>query len=210
MRIYWIKAQAPRRVLALVKHLGLKAELVEVDLMAGGLKVLEYVTLNPNMKAPTMVDGDLVLWEASAIMAHLCIKQGSDMWPASDPAEQVEVLRWLSWNDCHWSPAVAPFYFQHIVKTTFGMGEPDSEFLKAKAADLARFARVLDQHLEGRRYVACGRLTIADFQLASMATYWRESEMPMEAFPNIVRWIDELERIPAWADPWPGDARAAA
>jgi len=210
MRIYWIKAQAPRRVLALVKHLGLKAELVEVDLMAGGLKVLEYVTLNPNMKAPTMVDGDLVLWEASAIMAHLCIKQGSDMWPASNPVEQVEVLRWLSWNDCHWSPAVAPFYFQHIVKTTFGMGEPDSEFLKAKAADLARFARVLDQHLEGRRYVACGRLTIADFQLASMATYWRESEMPMEAFPNIVRWIDELERIPAWADPWPGDARAAA
>jgi len=210
MRIYWIKAQAPRRVLALVKHLGLKAELVEVDLMAGGLKVLEYVTLNPNMKAPTMVDGDLVLWEASAIMAHLCIKQGSDMWPASNPVEQVEVLRWLSWNDCHWSPAVAPFYFQHIVKTTFGMGEPDSEFLKAKAADLARFARVLDQHLEGRRYVACGRLTIADFQLASMATYWRESEMPMEAFPNIVRWIDELERIPAWANPWPGDARAAA
>jgi glutathione S-transferase len=210
MRIYWIKAQAPRRVLALVKHLGLKAEFVEVDLMAGGLKVPEYVALNPNKKAPTLVDGDLLLWEASAIMAHLCIKQGSDMWPASNPAEQVEVLRWLSWNDCHWSPAVAPFYFEHIVKTTFGMGKPNSEQLNLKVPDLVRFARVLDGHLVGRRYVACGRLTIADFQLASMATYWRQSEMPMEAFPNIVRWIDELERIPAWANPWPGDARAAA
>lgn len=31
MRIYWIKAQAPRRVLALAKHLGIKAELVEMD-----------------------------------------------------------------------------------------------------------------------------------------------------------------------------------
>jgi len=210
MRIYWIKAQAPRRVLALVKHLGVKAEFIEVDLMGGGLKMPDYVAFNPNMKAPTLVDGDFVLWEASAIMAHLCIKQGSDMWPASDPAEQVEVLRWLSWNDCHWSPAVAPFYFEHIVKATFGMGKPRCEQLKAKTTDLVRFARVLDQHLEGRRYVACGRLTIADFQLASMATYWRESEMPMEAFPNIVRWIDELERIPAWANPWPGDARAAA
>jgi glutathione S-transferase len=210
MRIYWIKAQSPRRVLALVKHLGVKAEFVEVDMMAGGFKLPDYVALNPNMKAPTLVDGELVLWEASAIMAHLCIKQGSDMWPASDPLEQVEMLRWLSWNDCHWSPAVAPFYFQHIVKPTFELGEPDCESLKPKVADLVKFARVLDGHLEGRRYVACGRLTIADFQLASMATYWREAEMPMAAFPAIVRWIDELMRIPAWADPWPADARAAA
>ena len=38
MQIYWIKAQAPRRVLALVKHLGLKAEFVEVDMMGGGIQ----------------------------------------------------------------------------------------------------------------------------------------------------------------------------
>jgi glutathione S-transferase len=36
-----------------------------------------------------------------------------------------------------------------------------------------------------------------------MATYWRESEMPLQDFPNIVGWIDGLMRIPAWADPWP-------
>lgn len=203
MRIYWIRAQAPRRVLALVKHLGVKADFVEVDMMAGGFKMPDYVALNPNMKAPTLVDGDLVLWEASAIMAYLCIKQGSDMWPASDPGERVEVLRWLSWNDCHWASVVAPFYFEHIVKATFGMGEPDRDHLKLKAADLAKFATVLDGRLEGRRHVACDRLTIADFQLASMATYWRQSEMPMQAFPNIIRWIDGLMRIPAWADPWP-------
>lgn len=210
MRIYWIKAQAPRRVLALVKHLGVKADLIEVDMMAGGFKAPDYVVLNPNMKAPTLVDGDLVLWEASAIMAHLSIAAESDMWPARNPAEQVEVVRWLSWNDCHWSPAVSPFYFEHIVKATFGLGPPDSGSLKAEIPALMKFASVLDCHLEGRTYVACGRLTIADFQLASMATYWRESEMPLETFPNIVRWIDGLMRIPAWADPWPADARAAA
>jgi glutathione S-transferase len=203
MKIYWIKAQAPRRVLALVKHLGIEAELVAIDLKAGGLKAPDYVALNPNMKAPTLVDGDLVLWEASAIMAHLCIKAGSDMWPAHNPAEQVEVLRWLSWNDNHWVSAVGPFYFEHVVKATFGLGPPQREALPSKLPDLLKYAKVLDGHLAGRDYAACGRLTIADFQLASMATYWRESEMPMEAFPNIVRWIDSLMRIPAWADPWP-------
>ena len=90
MKIYWIKAQAPRRVLALVKYLGIDAELVEVDLKAGGLKAPELAALNPNMKAPFLVDGDFVLWEASAIMAHLCIKAGSDMWPAKNPAERYQ------------------------------------------------------------------------------------------------------------------------
>lgn len=203
MKIYWIKAQAPQRVLALVKHLGVKAELIEMDLMAGELKMPDYALLNPNMKAPTLVDGDFVLWEAVAIMAYLCIRENSDMWPAHNPAEQIEVLRWLSWSDCHWSQVVSPFYFEHIVKATFAMGPPDSGLLKATVPELVRYAKILDGQLQSRTYIACGRLTIADFHLASMATYWRESEMPLEAFPNIGRWIDTLNRIPAWADPWP-------
>jgi glutathione S-transferase len=203
MKIYWIKAQAPLRVLALIKHLGIEAETIEVDLMGGGLKTPDYAALNPNLKAPTLVDGDLVLWEASAIMAYLCVKSGSDMWPAHNPSEQVEVLRWLSWTDSHWSPAVGPFYFEHIVKTTFGFAEPDFASLPARVPELRRYAEVLDAHLNGRDWLACNRLTIADFQAASMAAYWRQSEMPFEDFPNITRWLDGLARLPAWADPWP-------
>jgi glutathione S-transferase len=203
MKIYWIKAQAPRRVLALAKHLGIKAELVEVDLKGGGLRTADYLGLNPNSKAPTLVDGGFVLWESSAIMAYLSIKAGSDMWPANNPAEQVEVLRWLSWNDCHWSREVGAFYFEHVVKATFGIGEPDRDSLKPKVAALSKLAKILNDHLAGRSFVACGRLTIADFQLASMATDWVRSEMPLEPFPEVVRWLDGLQRIPAWADPWP-------
>lgn len=204
MRIYWIRAQAPRRVLALVKHLGVNAECVEVDLMGGGLKTPEYSILNPNQKAPLLVDGDHVLWESSAIMAYLCVKQGSDLWPAHNPAEQIEVLRWLSWNDCHWAPSVAPFYFEHIVKSTFNIGPPNQESLQSALPNLLRFAQVFDAHLQDRTQVACGRWTIADFQLASMATDWRDAAMPFERFPNIARWLDGLARIPAWANPWPG------
>jgi len=203
MKIYWFKAQAPRRVLALAKHLGVDAEFIEVDMMAGGLRAPDYAELNPNMKAPTLVDGDRVLWESSAIMAYLCTKKESDMWPAHSPTDQVEVVRWLSWNDCHWAPAVAPFYFEYIVKGTFGIGPPDLELLKSSVANLIKYAKVLDGHLSGRHYVACDRLTVADFQLASMATDWRESDMPLKEFPHIVRWLDGLLRIPAWSDPWP-------
>jgi glutathione S-transferase len=158
-------------VLALVKHLGIAAELIEMGLMAGALRAPEYAALNPNKKVPTLVDGDVVLWEASAIMAYLCIKAGSDMWPAHNPSEQVDLLRWLSWSDSHWSPAVAPFYFEHVVKSTFAIGAPDHELLKSSIANFNEFAKMLNGHLQDRSYVACDRLTIGDFQLTSMAHF---------------------------------------
>ena len=207
MRLYWIKAQAPRRVLALIKHLELTIEVVEMDLLAGDLAAPDHAALNPNLKAPTLVDGDFVLWESPAIMAYLCLKAGSDMWPAGKPSEQVEVLRWLSWNDCHWGPAVAPFYFEHVVKPTFGIGAPDCGALTGKAVELVRYAAVLDRHLGGRDYVACDRLTICDFQLGSMVADWRMANMPLEAFSNVTDWIDRLADIPAWADPWPSQSK---
>ena len=203
MKIYWFKAQAPQRVLALVKYLGIKTEFIELDLMGGELQKPEYAHLNPNKKAPTLVDGDIVLWEASAIMAYLSIQAKSDLWPSANPLEQVEVIRWLSWNDCHWSTVVAPFYFEHVVKKTFGMGAPNYSLLKDSVTDFRKFAKVLDEHLAGKNYVALNRLTIADFQLASMATYWKQSEMPLNDFSNIKNWLEVLNRLPAWSNPWP-------
>lgn len=203
MKIYWFKAQAPRRVLALAKHLKIHAEFIQLDLMGGELQKPKITNLNPNMKAPILVDGDFVLWESSAIMAYLCIKTESNMWPAHNPQEQVEVLKWLSWNDSHWSKAVDTHYFEHIVKSEFGMGPPNRDAMQAQVPNFMKFAKVLDAHLQNKTYVACDRLTIADFQLASMVSYWKESEMPMNDFPNIIQWIDRLMKIPAWANPWP-------
>jgi len=204
MKIYWIKAQAPRKVLALAKYLDIEAEFIEAR--GGMLRTPEYAGLNPNRKAPLLVDGDLVLWESVAIMAHLCIQAGSDLWPAQAPTEQVQVLRWLGWNDCHWAPAVAPYYFEHVVKATFDLGPPDREALIGAESELHKHAHVLDAHLADRDFVACDRLTIADFSLAAMAASWRDAEMPMQSHPNVLRWLDRLQQIPAWAGPWPAKA----
>jgi len=208
MKIYWIHAQAPLRVLALIKQLGVDAELIRIDPTKGGLRSEDYTTINPNKKAPTMVDGDLVLWESAAIMAHICIKAGSDMWPTKNLSEQVQVLRWLSWNEGHWVGAVRPFYIEHIVKKKFNLGPPDASVIEKSTRNLIKFAKVLNAHLEGKDFVTCDRLTIADFSLASMARYWREAAIPLEDFPNIMRWLNNLEKLPAWANPWPEEEAA--
>ena len=60
MKLYWIKTQALRCVLALAKQLGVEIEFEEMDLLAGNMKTADYIALNPKMKAPTPVDGALV------------------------------------------------------------------------------------------------------------------------------------------------------
>lgn len=203
MQIYWFKAQAPLRVLALAKHLRIEAELIEVDMMRGGLRTDEYKALNAHAKAPTLVDDGQVIWESAAIMAYLCVKVGSDMWPAHDPNEQIELLRWLSWSEGHWSPAVAPWYFEYIVKPTFAIGAPDPGALVHAPDALHRYAPTLEAQLLAQSFVACGRLTIADLHLASMARYWQETGTPLETYPGIVAWLERLAAIPAWSNPWP-------
>ncbi len=93
MKVYWIKARAPRRVLAVLRHLRAEADLIEIDVMAGGFQDPAYVARNPNKKAPVLVDGDAVPREAPAIMAYLRIRYNSGMRPAHNPREQVEVPR---------------------------------------------------------------------------------------------------------------------
>src|SRR5580658_9500495 len=101
MKIYWIKAQAPRRVLALAKHLGIDAEFIEVDLKGGGLKTQAYAALNPNMKAPTLVDGDVAIWEASAIMLISATKRAQTCGPRKIPPS-----RWKCCAGCRGTIAI--------------------------------------------------------------------------------------------------------
>ena len=201
MQLYWIRAQAPRRALAFAKHVG--ADVEPVEMKAGAMGTPEYLSLNPNGKAPTLVDGDTVLHEASAIMAYLAVKAGSDAWPADDPAGQVQVLKWLSWTDDHWNPAVGPWYFEFVVKKTFGIGPPDRSALADAAGPLEHYAGILDDHLASHDWIALDRLTIADFQAASMAAYWRVAEMPLAPFGHVTGWLDRLAELPAWRSPWP-------
>ena len=202
LRIYWIKAQAPRRVLALAKHLGVNAEYVEMDLITGGLTTPGYVALNPYKKG------------ANSSMASVYCGNRRQSWPIFASSKAPTCGRHAIRTNRSKCSAGFPgmtatgtgrraFRFRTSVKSTFGIGSPDVRIPESKVANLRKFAEVLEGHLNGRERVACGRLTIADFQLASMATDWREAAMPFCDFPNILRWLDGLAHIPAWANPWP-------
>jgi glutathione S-transferase len=56
------------KVMAIANHLGIEPTLHVLDLIKGEQKSPRYAALNPNMRMPTLRDGNYVLWESNAIL----------------------------------------------------------------------------------------------------------------------------------------------
>jgi len=118
-----IRSGSCRRVLALIDHLGLEVEVVQVSILAGETHTAEFLSINPNEMLPVLRDGDMILWEASAIMIHLCETKGdTSLWPTG-PA-RIDVLRWMFWAAEHFRQP-APVYFEENVVAPLMGGTPD-------------------------------------------------------------------------------------
>jgi glutathione S-transferase len=52
----------------------------------------EYLSLNPNAKVPTLIDGDLVIWESNTILRYLAATAASPLYP-SDAGARTQVER---------------------------------------------------------------------------------------------------------------------
>jgi glutathione S-transferase len=189
-----------RRVWMVQKLTGLPCEIHVVDMAKGEHRTPAYLAINPNHKVPALVDGDLHLWESGAIAQYLAAKAGrTDLWP-TDPAAQADVSRWMFWNHTQWAPPISAVNFERVFKKMFGMGEGDEAVARAKLAEVEREAAVLDAHLAGREWVAQGRLTLADVQLACTLTYAPLAGMSLDAFPNLSAWFARVSALPAWKE----------
>jgi glutathione S-transferase len=170
-----------------------------VDLIKGEQKSPHYAALNPNMRMPTLRDGDYVLWESNAILQYLAAKRPeSGLLPADEKA-RLDVTRWQFWDLAHWDPACAVFIFENVVKSVvLKSGEPDAAALAKATESFHRLAQVLDGQLKGKKFVTGDTLTVADFSLAAPMNYAEMARFPAEPYSEIKRWYGTLRALPAW------------
>ena len=187
------------KVMALANHLGLDWTLHMVDLVKGEQKTPEYAALNPNMRMPTLKDGDYVLWESGAILQYLAGKKPESGLLPADETARLNVTRWQFWDMCHWDPACAIYLFENVVKAVvLKSGEPDPAALEKGAEQFHRAGKVLDQQLKRSAFVAGDRLTVADFSIAAPLNYAAMAKFPLEPYGQIGRWYAALRALPAW------------
>ena len=202
MKLYYSDVMAPRKACALARYLNAPVEFVYLDLVKGEHKTPAMLALNPNGRVPTLVDGARVVWEADAIMFALAERMNSDLWPR-DAARQLETLRWLSWAAHHFNPTAGQLYFEYVIKRRFDVGPPEAAQVERATAEFRRLARILDDHLQDRAWLAGDAMTIADFSAAVTLPYAGDAHIPLAEFPAVRRWHDRLDALDAWRNPFP-------
>jgi glutathione S-transferase len=84
------------RCLWMLEEVGAPYQLIEKSTRADDLQSAEYLRLNPNARIPTLVDGEVVLWESMAINLYLAQKYEGPMH-SSGPEELGLAAQWSFW-----------------------------------------------------------------------------------------------------------------
>jgi glutathione S-transferase len=205
MKLYTFPAAPnPRKVHAVIEHLGITGiEIHLVDLGKGEQRSPEYLAVNPMGRVPTLVDGDLVLWESNAICEYLCDLQGDTSLFPRDAKVRADISRWLFWQASDWLSATGPIAFENFVKKFFFNAEPDAARVEAAQKAFHNCAGMLNKHLEGRQFIVGNQFTLADIAVASLLTFAGPARFPMENYGNITAFNARLDEIPAWKNTAP-------
>ncbi len=196
-------SQNARKARVVARLLELPLEEQSVDLMRGDGERTEYLALNPNGMVPVLRDADFVLWESNAICQYLASKAPSTLWP-DDTRLRADISRWQCWELAHWGPALFHYFKENMIKQFMGGGAPDAAELRKGEEQFNRFGGVLNGHLSANRYLVGETFTLADLSVASHLMHAGMGKVPVQIFPHIQRWFDEISRLPAWRATEPG------
>jgi glutathione S-transferase len=182
-----------QKVLFFLEEVGLKYTREDYGRQFNNTNTDTYRKLNPNMKVPTLIDGDLVVWESHTILRYLSALHAPHLTGAT-PAERTQVERWMDWNlGALNTPYVA--VFKDAKKPE---AERSADFV-AQSADLIAQLKILDGFIAGKSWFALDRLTLADLSLAPVVARCLGFPIEKPALPELTRWLKAIEARPAFA-----------
>ena len=189
------------KTMAVANHLGLEWTLHLLDLPKGEHMTPQYGALNPNMRMPTLKDGDYVLWESNAICQYLASKKPESGLLPKDERARFDVTRWQFWDLAHWDPACAVFAYEYVVKPfVLRSGEPDMAAVAKGTEAFHRVGKVLDGQLKGKPFVTGDTLTVADFSLGAAMKLADIAHYPIETLRRDQTLVWHAERATGMAE----------
>jgi glutathione S-transferase len=106
IRLYYSPNTRAGRVRWLLEELGAPHELVVVDREGGECQRPEYLEVHPLGKVPALSDGDLVIYESSAILMHLADRfPDKELAPSVGSPERALYYQWMVFGVATVEPA---------------------------------------------------------------------------------------------------------
>lgn len=183
-----------QKVLWLFDELGIAFERIDKGGVFGGLDDAHYRALNPNGRIPTVVDGNVVMWESNAIMRHYTRQHAAHLFPSA-PLEALRADMMIDWNTNQYWPALRPAYFGHRVD---GLPMEDPAVQASLAATHKPLA-TLEAFMDGRSYVAGDAFSIGDIPVAISTNRWVGLGQSLADYPALDAWHRTVSARPAYA-----------
>ena len=149
----------------------------------------QYLAMNPTQKVPTLVDGDLSIWESHTILRYIAAKEGSKLLP-TDLAQRTKVERWMDWL----LAALNSAYLGGFKDAKKPANERGADTVKNLVTELA----ILEKQLAANPYVAGSEFTLADVAMGPIVKRCVAFPFDMPATPHIAAWLQKLGERPAF------------
>ena len=193
MKFYFSDAPNPMKVALFLEEAGIEYEPIPVDARAGDQHKPDFRAINPNGKVPVLVDGDVSVFDSSAILLHLGESTGKFM-PTDSAKNRAELLSWMMFV----GTGVGPYsgqavHFQHMAP------EDVPYATKRYLFEANRHYGILNDHLSSRSYMIDDTYTIVDMNVWGWARRISVVLGPdaWANYPHLKRLVDEIEARPA-------------
>ena len=178
----------------MLEECGLEYNLIPVNISKGDQFKPDFLEISPNNRMPAIVDHDVggppvPVFESGAILFYLAEKL--DMLMPKGALGRKEALEWLFWQVGNQGPMAGQL--SHFVNYA---PDPQPYSQTRYANEYGRCLGVLERRLEDRAYIL-GDYSIADIICWPWAFIAKPLGQPLDEFPNVARWRNEIKQRPA-------------
>lgn len=189
LKFYYNLGPNPMKVALFLEEAGLDYDAIPIDTRKGEQFAADYLAINPNAKAPSLIDGDTVLFDSNAILLYLAEKTGQYL-----SSDRGQFLSWLMFVATGVGPYSGQFvHFQACAPETLPYAVNRYRF------EAKRHYSILDDRLAGRPYMLGDEYSIVDMAVWGWARLIPRV-IDAEAWDdlhNLKRLVDEITVRPA-------------
>ncbi len=197
MKLYFTPRTRATRARWLLEELAVPYELVTLDPARHQHADPAYLALHPFGEVPALVDGEVTLFESSAICLYLADRfPAPRLAPPPGSAERGYYYQWMLFAEGRVEPEVLAFY-RHAQLPEAQRGDARlQEELAASRTRLEAMLAVVEHALGDRECLAGEAFTAADLVMASILHLANTLGL-LDAHPRLVAYVSLHARRPA-------------
>ena len=196
MKLYFTPRTRATRARWLLEELEVPYELVRLDAAKQENRTPAYLALQPFGEVPALVDGDVTLFEPSAICLYLTDRfPEKQLAPQPGSVERGDYYQWLLFAEGSLEAEVKAFHRHAQLPDDEKASARVQEELASHQARLNDMLRVVEAGLGGG-FLAGGRFSTADLVMASILHLANTLHL-LDGHPRLVEYVLRHTRRPA-------------